>query len=85
MNSNLVDVLGEICENEDIEYEKRTDYSGRGMFGKTTGAIVINCSLNSMLAAVVNNASLLIDSDGVDLFNIPNIKSDSMGMGTILY
>jgi hypothetical protein len=66
----------------------RTDYSGRGMFGKETAGVVID-SIGDLLGAVLNEAEDMAENiqvlrdEGVE---IPQgFRTDSMGYDTIIY
>lgn len=63
--------------------ELRENYSGRGMYGNTTTAIVFD-SHNEFLAACVEAA---LNSDDFDEFldEISRFSYDSMGLSKIVY
>ncbi len=68
--------------------EIRDDYSGRGMFGKTTHAVVYD-SRGDFESALIN-AAYEVGARGNDnvegiLGELRNIGTDSMGMGIIVY
>jgi hypothetical protein len=65
--------------------EIREDYSGRGMFGKTTCAITGEFTTGEIVMAV---AELVYDShDEMDEFNPQDFyfHTDSMGLGMVIY
>lgn len=97
MDKELAEVLVQVLEDEGIEAEIRESYSGRGMFGKETTGVVINDydvdPLGALLQAVINNATCFIqeEEEPVDFFDlsekfsIGNLRTDSMGLGMIVY
>ena len=85
MDMELAEMIIEAMENNGHEAELRSNYSGRGMFGKSTHGIIIECGIGVVMAAVISNADIFVDDDGEPIFVIESIRSDSMGLGTILY
>lgn len=86
MDMELAEMIIEAMENNGHEAELRSDYSGRGMYGKSTHGVVIECGIGIAMAAVISNADIFVDDDdGEPIFVIESIRSDSMGLGTILY
>ncbi len=83
----------ELLENADLEV--RTDYSGRGMYGKTCVGVVLNNNsgsiagfVASLMTQVVLDATILDEAcnDVAALEEMfANTKEDSMGLSTILY
>lgn len=63
----------------------RKDYSGRGMYGRTTSGVEGNFNTGDALAAVINSADWFVDDDGYSKFNVDNLRQDSMGLGSIIY
>jgi len=57
------------------------------MYGKSTHGVVIDWGIGAAMAAVINNADIFVDDDGEPVFGewIESIRSDSMGLGKILY
>lgn len=47
--------------------------------------VVIECGIGIAMAAVISNADIFVDNDGEPIFVIFSIRSDSMGLGNILY
>ncbi len=78
MDRNLAEKLVEIIEyNDDCKlYE---DYSGRGMYGKTTTGISTNASMDSMLCMVIENADQFVDENGDALFPEIHFRMDQLG------
>jgi hypothetical protein len=68
--------------------EIRDDYSGRGMYGKSTHAVVYD-SRGDFESALIN-AAFEVGARGSDnvegiLGELKNLGTDSMGMGIIVY
>lgn len=71
-----------------IDIEIRKNYSGRGMFGKETSAIVVN-SYSEFIEAI---GDFLADADTEEIKTIneigkllKNLHTDNMGMSIIIY
>jgi hypothetical protein len=80
----LVEVLSDVAKTELYE-----DYAGRGMYGKTTTAVVFNGSLASVLSSVICMADeFCIDEEMEGLPEAkfcPTLRTDSMGRDIIIY
>ena len=64
----------------------RENYSGRGMYGRETAAIICECSIGDMLAAVIENADLFVNTVGEPLYEyVDQIRNDNMGLGMVIY
>jgi hypothetical protein len=79
--------IAEIIENYGCDIEIRDDYSGRGMFGRTTVAVV--CSFPDFIYAL-KNACLSVEEGDEDYellrsFNVSNLSMDSMGYESVFY
>ena len=81
--------LREQCEERGLEL--RTDYSGRGMNGKTCIGIVADANHMS-LAQLLIVAALDLDAEGMNWDDVveafddgPGLASDSMGTDVIFY
>ena len=76
------------CLNE-VGYESSTrTYSGRGMYGDSTHAVVTSASLGQILAEVMVACSYLNHDEAVEaeLLDLQEeIRIDSMGLGVVLY
>ena len=84
--------LRDLIDDMNIEDEVRVneDYSGRGMYGKTTSGIVVN----DPMSIIKVMAQYALDADGIELDDndhefLNDIKcgfsTDSMGYDTIIY
>jgi len=73
-------------EYNGIEAELREDYSGRGMYGKTTFAVVTE-KTHLIISAILRYLPNLEPEEYVELPDFSNftLKQDSMGLGVILY
>ena len=75
--------------NEEIEVHE--DYSGRGMYGKKTGAIC--CDSMSDIFKALHEWSAYNDFEDPEqaqaftdaLYELSNLRSDSMGLGMVYY
>lgn len=87
MDMELAEMIIEAMENNGYDAELRSDYSGRGMYGKSTHGVIIECGIGAAMAAIINNADIFVDAWGNPFFDksIELIRSDNMGLGNILY
>lgn len=80
-STTLINLLREVYESGNMEMEVRS-YSGRGMYGDTCVAVVLgDYSSTWTLALAIADAN----NGNADLFGLPEPRSDSMGLGTVLY
>ena len=79
---SIKEVLINFCDDFGLSY--RTDYSGRGMFGRTCFGIVCE---DDMMSTLIQLCDAIRDSeDFISAYNELGIpRTDSMGMDTILY
>ena len=93
MDRKLAETLVQALEDEGIDAELREDYSGRGMYGKTTAGVVFDGDIGGVLQAVINNATCFIQEevepvdffDVCERFGVGNLRTDGMGLQTIIY
>lgn len=80
MQQALAEAVQEAADNAGIDCDLREDYSGRGMYGRSTYALVFN-DMSDALAAMlwVNPNPLDLDWGG------PLFSTDSMGRGIVIY
>lgn len=78
MTKETADAICETLDEDGREYTRHDDYSGRGMFGRTTVGIV--CEFGDFLAGVAG-----VPSNLDFRANITGIKTDDMGRSTIYY
>lgn len=77
---SIIEVIADYCESNELEF--RTDYSGRGMFGKTCVGVVCD----DPISTVVEIADAIRDN-GFDCASteLGAIRQDSMGLSRIIY
>jgi hypothetical protein len=84
MTQQQAEFFEQACDYAGTECSVRDDYSGRGMFGRTTHAIVVPHTLD-LLAAVVEYVRTL-DFDEVDAIPLlTGLRQDEMGRDTVIY
>ena len=75
-------------EESDEDGEVREDYSGRCMYGETTHAVVFDSKGDYERALVRASYELGVrgsdDVEGV-LSDLDNLRTDSMGLGIVVY
>ena len=84
MERKLAEAIIEAMDNSWDEAELYEEYSGRGMYGKTTCGVVAE-GIGSVLAMVISNADLFVDDDGEPKFDAGSFRTDSMGRQIIIY
>ncbi len=88
MNISQAKFIAQIIEDAGESAEIREDYSGRGMFGKTTVGITFDAR-DVLIMQILINKILQLSSDGPYLGKLPeeldNLRIDSMGQGFIIY
>jgi hypothetical protein len=92
MNKEIAELI--VGYSDDLSLHK--DYSGRGMYGKTTTAITGD-SMNELMAAIgdcfydmvleaMSDGNDYDETNAVELTNVlSSIRQDSLGMGYIFY
>lgn len=89
MDKRIAEIIVEACEENDVEASIYEDYSGRGMYGKTTTGVVVSGSACDVLVAVIQSAHLFCheccESDEDALLNLRSIRQDNMGRDMIIY
>lgn len=86
MTQEQMQFIQEACDFCEIECESRTGYSGRGMYGKETCAVVVSSALD-VLSAVVGylrdspQGRTLIRSE---IPQLDDLHQDSMGRDSII-
>jgi len=85
MKAKTADALKEAADSMGIELQVRDDYSGRGMYGKTTHAVV--GELNTIFQCIAFAASDIVDEDNLDDFTweMGKLRRDSMGFDIVIY
>jgi hypothetical protein len=72
----------EYCGNQEIDL--RSDYSGRGMYGKETCGVVVD-SLTVLLADCIAYIKEVLN-DNIDAIpELDSFKTDNMGRSIIIY
>lgn len=90
MQQNTVELIASSAEALGVEIRVEDDYSGRGMYGKTTHAVVYS-SLGDLLACCAD-AAMTATAEGeheevVAAFirDLKQIRTDNMGRDMIAY
>lgn len=89
MDTRVAELIIEGAEVDGVDLRLRDDYSGRGMFGEKTHAIVCD-RLNEFLVALATTAGELgLAGKDEDLEQITlacqDLRQDQMGLGIVLY
>ena len=87
MQRELADFIIQACENCDTFFEDmptiRENYSGRGMYGKETTAIVCQ-NIMPVMAAIACELNDTAELWLLDFSKIRHLKMDSMGRSSIV-
>ena len=84
MTRELAEAIVTCLEAEEIECEFYPDYSGRGMFGRTTLGITGDFTIVDVLECVVAHAELLCEN-GESMFVRESLQQDNMAQQYIIY
>jgi hypothetical protein len=88
MRQQTAEMLVSAGEDLGIECRVYEDYSGRGMYGKTTWAIVVPCQLSvvALAARAVQVAMGAGDEGDVDsiIEDVDRLSSDGMGRDSVI-
>jgi hypothetical protein len=92
MTKEMAEFLQAASENAGNECDIREDYSGRGMYGKTTHGVVVD-SVTQLLADVIQHVRENIGEtedgtltwDGGEIPDPDSFRTDNMAMQTIVY
>jgi hypothetical protein len=89
MVNNLAKWVVEVLQDGGVDAELYQYYSGRDMYGKTTTGVVFEGSLMEIHGHLFN-ACLWLDPEDpqiekYQLEDVGHLKTDSLGMRTILY
>ena len=83
MKQLLAETIKFAMNNADRPSELHENYSGRGMYGKTTTGLVVN-SVGEVLQTIIECA--MLSEDDEPIFEIMDkINIDSFGLDTIIY
>jgi hypothetical protein len=99
MTKEMAEFFQEVSENAGNECDIRDDYSGRGMYGKTTYAVVIDSQvqlLTDILQYFADSLSDVMEDDdgttagyvcynGKEIPNPMNFSVDNMGLRVVIY
>ena len=83
MTKDQAGSLDTLLSEKGFESEVKDDYSGRGMYGKTTYAVDTSASPKEAIDSI-NNA-LKEDPEGWDLPKVENLEWDSLGLNYVIY
>lgn len=87
MTTEQASFINLACEHAGVECDLLPDYSGRGMYGKQTQAVVVP-SVVAVLGAVMNYVRKHVMPDADELNDLPSLsglREDSMGRSVVIY
>lgn len=89
MHEGIAQGIVDAAEMDGLELRLREDYSGRGMYGETTAAIVAD-NIGEFMAGLARFCGDLDpceqDSDIEEtVLTVMNLRTDNMGRGIVLY
>ena len=62
-----------------------TSYSGRGMYGKETPAVVTYCEIGEVISILMVASAEATEEEKDMIFSMPRFNIDSMGRGIVIY
>jgi len=85
MTKEQAEFVAQLLEDDDCEAEVREEYSGRGMYSRTTAGVVTDADIADILRILWERVrdGYIEDSDFPEAPN--NLRTDSMGRRTIIY
>ena len=83
MTKEQAEFLASVCEEYGIEYDIRDSYSGRGMYGKTTHAIVVP-GLSTLLCSTVDYMRGLSQEELNQIPPMYDFNQDNMGRDSVI-
>ena len=85
MEKEIAEVIKEALGDAGWECEILS-YSGRFMYGDSTWSIQGDFGLAHILSAVINRSDLFVNQYGEAVFDyVEEFRSDSMGLGVVIY
>jgi hypothetical protein len=86
MDIKLANLFKEMLYDAYVECYVYEDYSGRGMYGNETTAIVGDFSASELLQIVLKRVQdgYLVEND-LENIKISDLRQDSMGLGVVIY
>ena len=78
MDKQVAKRIVDACENQGYDADIYEGYSGRGMYGSETTGVTAD-SKSVIIQSIINESKLFDD------LNISELRSDSMGLETIIY
>ena len=86
MNQQTAKAIFDAAMSTDLEVEIRDGYSGRGMFGRKTTAIIFD-ELADLLVPVAQAARDIPDEAEAEAFllDVANLRFDNLGRSQIAY
>ena len=87
MRQETATAIRRAAESEDLSCSCRHDYSGRGMFGKTTWAVEVDGPTDFIVAVALAASEFEPGSvEAADFCaDLGNVREDQMGLGLIFY
>ena len=83
MDLQLANEIAEAMHERDEYCDVHSDYSGRGMYGETTAAIVVDGDLTTAMHCFAEYRELNGSDYGLGVFR--RFRSDNMGKSMIYY
>jgi hypothetical protein len=85
MIKELAEAIRDALEWDSLEAYVDEGYSGRGMYGAKTHAVVTDATFGQIVQAITGNAFLFVREEGGMITQDQTIRHDSMGKGLVLY
>jgi hypothetical protein len=62
-----------------------TSYSGRGMYGEETPAVVTYCDIGEVISILMVASAEAAEEEKDFIFSMPRFNIDNMGRGIVIY
>jgi hypothetical protein len=73
------------CLNEAGHDTYITSYSGRGMYGEETSAVVTYCEIGEVISILMVASAEATEEEKDMIFSMPRLSIDNMGRGIVIY
>ena len=89
MDKHIAEGIEEGAQDFGKEVEVREDYSGRGMYGETTTALIAS-DISDVIVGMIQYAVYMKEEendDAIDLLceTVEYLRTDQMGLGIVVY
>lgn len=84
MTRDLAEAIVDALHADEFNAKLFENYSGRGMYGRTTTGIELDGTLVDVLSAIIAHAHMFV-CEGEAIFCGERLNQDQLGLGHIIY